>query len=124
MTITIQQGGAGPSSPLPVPLGATTVSSVNPNNFAVFLKISPGTATITNITIGGASQGAVVAGKFLVPANGTVNITYSGTPNLSTFSTGLTPPTSYPFTEPIYGQAFTPQQFLQVPGVNPWFTDA
>src|SRR5487761_1655785 len=111
MTITVAQGTVN-SVPLAIPLGATTVNSTNPNSFGVFLKIAAGTATIFNSTIAGTSQGAVIAGTFLVPASGTVNLTYSGgTPVLTTFSTGLTPPVSYPFTDPVF-QNFTVQQFL------------
>jgi hypothetical protein len=126
MTVTLGQGsgGASPSSPLSIPLGATTVNSTNPNNFPVYLKIAPGTATISNITIGGISQGAVVAGTFMVPANGNVNLSYTvSTPILTTFSTGLTPATSYPFTDPNY-QQFHVQQYLQLAGVSPAVTDA
>jgi hypothetical protein len=111
--------------PLPIPLGATTVNSANPNTYGVFLKVTPGTATITNITIGGVSQASVVAGTFMVPANGNVNLTYSaGTPALFTYSTGLAPPTSYPWTDPMFQLGFTVQQFLQVTGITPAVTDA
>jgi hypothetical protein len=111
--------------PFPIPLGATTVNSANPNTYGVFLKVTPGTATISNITIGGVSQGSVVAGTFLVPATGNVNLAYSGgTPGLFTYSTGLAPPTSYPWTDPMFQLGFHVQQYLQVTGVTASVTDA
>jgi hypothetical protein len=69
-------------------------------------------------------QVGTVAGTYLVAASGTIKCTYaSGTTTYRTFGTGLTPPSSYPFNEPIY-QQYTCQQILQVPGVMPGVTDA
>lgn len=108
--------GAGPSSPLAIPLGATTVNSTNPNNFPVYLTIAGGTVTV--ITINGTATG-VTSGTFLVNPSGLVNLTYSVAPTtFRTISTGLTPANSYPFTDPVF-QLFTVQQNLQVTGVNP-----
>lgn len=108
-------GGAGPLAPLQVPLGATGVNSANPNNFPVYVKVTGG--TVSNITVNGVSQ-TPTSGTFLLNAGANLNITYSVAPTVATYSTGLTPANSYPFTDPVF-QTFTVQQYLQVPGVNP-----
>jgi hypothetical protein len=59
-----------------------------------------------------------------VNAGGTVNVTYSSAPTLTTTPTGQTPASSYPFTDPIF-QNYQVQQYLFVGGaVNPNTTDA
>ena len=109
MTIAAWQGNSGNSVPIPIPLGATTVNGVNPNNFSVYLTIAGG--TVTNITVNAVSQGAVVAGTFTVNPGANVNLTYSAAPTtFRTVATGLTLVNSYPFTSPEF-QAFTAQQY-------------
>jgi hypothetical protein len=109
--------------PFPIPLGLTTVNSVNPNVFGVYLMIAGG--TVTNVTVNGVSQGTVVAGTFLVNPGANVNLTYTVAPTtFRTAPTGLPQANTYPFTDPVYQVGFTAQQNLTQPGVIPFATDA
>ena len=81
------------------------------------MKASNSNNAITNVKVGGVTVG-VGAGTYLVPANGTIASTFaSGTLTYVTFGTGLTPATSYPWTDPNY-QQFTCQQLGQLAGVQ------
>jgi hypothetical protein len=120
--MTVMSNAAVNNIPLAIPLGLTTVNSVNPNAFGVYLQVAGG--TVTNITVNGVSQGAVVTGTFLVNPSANVNLTYSVAPTtFKTYSAGLPQANTYPFTDPVY-QKFTVQQYLTQPGVNPATTDA
>ena len=72
-------------------LAATTVASVNPNPVARSITISGGTVSAISIS-GGASVGT--SGTFTVPVGGTIAVTYSVAPTLTTSDiapTGSTP---------------------------------
>jgi hypothetical protein len=129
MTILAPQAGIlgpyGPDAPQPVPVGATTVNTTNPNPFAV--NVTPtnsvSNATITSVSVNNTQVATAGGTPVLVPAGGTIKCTYgsgtttysivAGNPQASPISPGL-----YPYTDPVFTQ-FTAQQFLTQPGVNP-----
>lgn len=59
---------------------ATTVAATNPNSFPVAVTVTGGTVTV--ISVNGTSSG-LTSGTVIVPANGTVAITYSVLPTWS-----------------------------------------
>lgn len=68
--------GVPPNPPTPV-VPATGVAEVNANACAVNVSISGG--TVTAIKVNGTATG-LVAGNFVVPSGGSVEITYSAAP--------------------------------------------
>jgi len=64
-----------------ITLAATTVAAPNPNPVPVSATVSGGTVTAISIN-GGASVGT--SGTFTVPAGGTIAVTYSVAPTLTT----------------------------------------
>lgn len=64
-----------------ITLGATTVAAPNPNPVAVNATVAGGTVTAISIS-GGASVGT--SGTFQVPVGGTIAVTYSVAPTLTT----------------------------------------
>jgi len=61
-------------------LAASTVASVNPNPVPVNITISGGTVTV--IAISGVTTGQT-SGTFLVPAGGSITVTYSVAPSFT-----------------------------------------
>jgi hypothetical protein len=128
MTILAPQAGIlgpyGPDAPQPVPVGATTVNTTNPNPFAV--NVTPtntvSNATITSVSVNNTQVATVGGTVVLVPAGGTIKCTYAsgtlsypiaaGNPQAVPVMTGY-----YPFTDPVFTQ-YTAQQNLTQPGVN------
>lgn len=70
----------------PVQLGASTVATVNNNPFPVAVTVTGGTVTV--ISVNGTPTG-LTSGTVYIPAAGTLTITYTVAPALST--TGLGP---------------------------------
>lgn len=117
-------GPNGPNAPAPVPVGATTVNTTNPNQFAV--NVTPtnsvSNATITSVSVNNVQVATVGGTLILVPAGGTIKCTYAsgtltypivaGNPQANPVTTG-----QYPYTDPVF-QNFTAQQYLTQPGVN------
>lgn len=128
MAVTAWQAGIlgpyGPNAPQPVPVGATTVNTTNPNAFAV--NVTPtnsvSAATITSVSVNNVQVATVGGTLILVPAGGTIKCTYAsgtltypivaGNPQANPVTTG-----QYPYTDPVF-QNFTAQQYLTQPGVN------
>lgn len=112
-----------PSSPLNVPVGASTVASTNPNNFPVYCTISTSAVTVTVIAVNGVTLSGITAtttvpATIVLPAAATLTLTYaSGTVTIKTFGTGLQAANDYPLTDPVF-QNFTVQQYLTVSGVS------
>lgn len=117
-------GPNGPNAPAPVPVGATTVNTTNPNQFAV--NVTPtnsvSNATITSVSVNNVQVATVGGVTVLVPIGGTIKCTYAsgtltyplavGNPQANPVNTA-----QYPYTDPVFTQ-FTAQQFLTQPGVN------
>ncbi len=61
-------------------LGATTVASLNPNPVPVNVTISGGTVTV--IAVSGVVTGQT-SGTFLIPAGGSITVTYSVAPTFT-----------------------------------------
>ena len=61
-------------------IGATTVASVNPNPVPVNVTVTGGTVTV--IAVNGITTG-LTTGTFLIPAAGSITITYSVAPSFT-----------------------------------------
>lgn len=81
-----------------ITLGATGVAASNPNPVPVSATVSGGTVTAISIN-GGASVGT--SGTFTVPAAGTITVTYSVAPTLTTADTS---PQTWPTMPGVLGQ--------------------
>lgn len=82
---------AGPTAYQSVVLAATGVAAVNPNEFGVYVNVTGG--TVTNISVSGANTG-ITSGQVFVPDDGTLTITYSVAPTLTTTAPYLLNPTT------------------------------
>lgn len=119
MAIVPPQGGIlgpyGPNAPQPVPVGATTINTTNPNAFAV--NVTPtnsvSNATITSVSVQNVQIATAGGIAVTVPPGGTIKCTYaSGTTTYATTGGAATiNPQVYPFTDAVF-QSYTAQQNL------------
>ena len=116
-----ENGPFGPDAPQPIPVGATTVNTTNPNPFAIYVvpANTVSSATITSVSVNNTQVQTAGGIGVIVPAGGTLKCTYASgtttypiTPNAIPVNTG-----QYPYIDPIF-QNFQVQQYLTQTGVN------
>lgn len=97
-----------------ITLGATGVAAYNNNSVGVFATVSGG--VVTQIAINGTNTN-LTSGTFYVPAGGTITVTYSTTPTLTTVGPTVTSNVS----AALYGgDPFNPNVMqCKVPGMQP-----
>lgn len=119
----------GPNTPIAAPaVPATTVAAYNPAGVAALVTVTG--ATVTAVSVNGIQAGTA-AGPYIVPANGSIALTYaSGTPTWtwaaadlpSSGTSSFTGPVSTP--APLTGQAGIIPQFTWFAGQALWLDSA